>query len=50
MGSTTSDNRRIAKNTMVLYVRMIVMMFISFLTARVTLNALGVTDLSLIHI
>ena len=44
MGSTTSDNRRIAKNTMVLYVRMIVMMFISFLTARVTLNALGVTD------
>ncbi len=39
-----NDNKRIAKNTLVLYVRMIVMMFISFLTARVTLNALGVTD------
>lgn len=39
-----SDNKRIAKNTMLLYVRMIVMMVISFFTARVTLNALGVTD------
>lgn len=45
MGDTVNtDNKRIAKNTMVLYVRMIVMMIISFFTARVTLNALGVTD------
>ena len=42
--SNSSENKRIAKNTMVLYVRMIVMMIISFFTARITLNALGVTD------
>lgn len=44
MAELNSDNKRIAKNTMVLYVRMIIMMIISFFTARITLNALGVTD------
>lgn len=44
MAETESGNKRIAKNTAVLYVRMLVMMLISFFTARVTLNALGVTD------
>lgn len=39
-----SGNKRIAKNTAVLYLRMLVMMFISFFTARITLNALGVDD------
>ena len=38
------DGKRVAKNTLVLYVRMIIMLVISFFTARVTLNALGVTD------
>lgn len=42
--SNSSENKRVAKNTMVLYVRMIVMMIISFFTARITFNALGVTD------
>ncbi len=36
--------KQIAKNTAVLYVRMAVMMVISFFTARITLNALGVVD------
>lgn len=40
----SENNRRIAKNTMVLYVRMFVMMLISFFTAGITLNALGVDD------
>lgn len=44
MADIVSENKRIAKNTLVLYVRMAVMMVISFFTARVTLNALGVTD------
>lgn len=44
MAETDSGNKRIAKNTAVLYVRMLVMMLIGFFTARITLNALGVTD------
>ena len=44
MSNNTEANKRIAKNTMLLYIRMGVMMIISFFTARITLNALGVTD------
>lgn len=44
MSDNTEANKRIAKNTMLLYIRMGVMMIISFFTARITLNALGVTD------
>lgn len=44
MSEADAGNKRIAKNTAVLYIRMLVMMIISFFTARITLNALGVTD------
>lgn len=44
MSDYTENNKRIAKNTAILYVRMIVMMVISFYTSRVMLNALGVDD------
>lgn len=44
MSNNTEANKRIAKNTILLYVRMGVMMIISFFTARITLEALGVTD------
>lgn len=44
MSNNSEANKRIAKNTMLLYIRMGVMMLISFFTARITLNALGVTD------
>ena len=44
MSDNTEANKRIAKNTMLLYVRMGVMMIISFFTARITLEALGVVD------
>lgn len=44
MSEISENNKRIAKNTLVLYIRMFVMMFISFFTARITLNALGVDD------
>ena len=44
MSDNTQNNKRIAKNTAVLYVRMIVMMVISFYTSRIMLNALGVDN------
>lgn len=39
-----SNSKRIAKNTSILYLRMIVLMLISLFTARITLNALGIED------
>lgn len=44
MSDNTEANKRIAKNTLLLYIRMGVMMIISFFTARITLEALGVVD------
>lgn len=44
MSSSIADNRRIAKNTLLLYVRMIVLMGINLYTSRVVLNALGEED------
>lgn len=42
--TSAENNKRIAKNTLVLYVRMIFMMAVSLYTSRVVLNALGVED------
>lgn len=39
-----SDNRRIAKNTFLLYLRMIVVILVGLYTSRVILQVLGVTD------
>lgn len=45
MGETVADNnKRIAKNTMILYIRMLVVMAVSLFTSRITLNALGAND------
>lgn len=44
MSNHSEDNKRIAKNTMLLYGRMGLMMIISFFTARITLEALGVEN------
>ncbi len=43
----TGNKKRIAKNTIVLYIRMIVVMFITLYTSRVVLKALGVDDFGL---
>lgn len=40
----TNDTKRIAKNTIVMYIRMAVMMVIGLFTSRVILNVLGVED------
>ena len=45
MSNQTSDNnKRIAKNTLLLYFRMLFMMLVSLYTSRVVLNTLGVVD------
>ena len=50
MSTQTSDNnKRIAKNTLLLYFRMLFMMAVSLYTSRVILNVLGLEDLS-IHV
>lgn len=38
------DNKRIAKNTFLLYVRMIILMFVNLYTSRIILESLGVND------
>lgn len=43
----TGNKKRIAKNTVVLYIRMVVVMFITLYTSRVVLKALGVDDFGL---
>lgn len=42
-----ADSKRVAKNTIVLYIRMLAVMAIGLYTGRVTFNALGVTDYGL---
>lgn len=42
--SHSTDNKRLAKNTLLLYLRMFVMMGISLFTSRVILGTLGVSD------
>ena len=41
---TQSDNKRLAKNTLLLYGRTFIMMLIGFYTSRVILNALGIEN------
>lgn len=50
MTDNTSNNKRIAKNTALLYIRMIVMMAISFYTTRVILSSLGATNYGIYNV
>ena len=51
MSTQTSDNnKRIAKNTLLLYFRMLFMMVVSLYTSRVILNALGVEDFGIYNV
>lgn len=50
MTETVADNKRIAKNTLLLYVRTIFIMFISLYTSRVILNTLGVDDFGIYNV
>ena len=44
------NNKRIARNTMLLYLRMLIMMIVSLYTSRVVLEVLGVTDYGIYNV
>lgn len=50
MATSVSDNKRIAKNTIFLYIRMMVVMLVSLFTSRVILNTLGATDYGIYNV
>ena len=50
MPNTADNNKRIAKNTLLLYFRMLFMMVVSLCTSRVVLNALGVEDYGIYNV
>lgn len=50
MSNTTENNKRIAKNTLLLYFRMLFLMSVSLYTSRVVLNALGVEDFGIYNV
>lgn len=50
MSQTQDNNKRIAKNTVMLYLRMIVSMVVGLFTSRILLQALGVVDYGIYNI
>lgn len=50
MSNTTENNKRIAKNTLLLYFRMLFLMAVSLYTSRIVLNALGVEDFGIYNV
>lgn len=50
MSETSSNNKRIAKNTLALYVRMFLMMTIGLYTSRVVLDVLGASDFGVYNV
>lgn len=50
MVDNSSNNKRIAKNTLLLYFRTLFIMLISLYTSRVVLNTLGVTDYGIYNV
>jgi len=50
MQDNTTTNKRIAKNTMFLYIRMMVVMLVALYTSRIILNTLGATDYGIYNV
>ena len=50
MSNTQSNNLRVAKNTVLLYLRMLLVMGVSLYTSRVVLNTLGVEDYGIYNV
>lgn len=50
MSDNQTNNKRIAKNTMYLYLRMVIVLFVSIYTTRVVLSALGVEDYGIYNV
>ena len=50
MSATSENNKRIAKNTLFLYVRMLLIMGVTLYTSRVVLQVLGVEDFGIYNV
>lgn len=50
MDNNQSNNKRIAKNTIALYIRMLFSMAVGFYTSRVILNVLGISDYGIYNV
>lgn len=50
MSDNSANNKRIAKNTLMLYIRMLLIMGVNLYTSRIILQALGVDDFGLYNI
>lgn len=50
MTDCIANNKRIAKNTLLLYVRMFIMMAVGLFTSRIILDALGVSDYGIYNV
>ena len=48
--SITENNTRIAKNTIFLYIRMLLIMMVTLYTSRVLLNVLGIEDYGIYNV
>src|SRR5690554_5523626 len=48
--TSSSSNKRIAKNTMLLYIRMLLTMAVSLYTSRIVLNTLGIEDYGIYNV
>ena len=50
MADISANNKRIAKNTMILYIRMFFILLISLYTSRVVLDTLGAEDYGIYNV
>ncbi len=50
MPQSSDNNKRIAKNTLLLYVRMLLLMAVTLYTSRVVLKELGITDYGIYNV
>lgn len=50
MSDISSNNKRIAKNTLALYFRTIFSLLVSLYTSRIILNELGITDYGIYNV
>ena len=50
MTNTSVDNKRIAKNTLLLYFRMLLLMVVSLYTSRVVLDRLGAENYGIYNV
>lgn len=49
-GNISGNSRRVAKNTLFLYLRMLVLMFVGLFTSRIVLRELGISDFGIYNV